>query len=913
MYLILIIVSLIVSLTSLLVSFYVFFKADKINDLSNKSASVDKKNKRTTISFHKNCFSKIKLIKFNDVFNRYNVEKGTGLLGSVFILFGILFITGYGIYKVTPLVRFISIVLCSFVLVYIWFRVKNISKINNIAFWIKTISGSLMLFAAVGSILLDGLKWTSSPFILYFVLLCGVSINLIITFCDNKTESVPVNVVLSIISFSLIPQSTLVYFTAFAVTILSLFFSFRRKMYYNLYILFNLFACYHIYIFLKSVPITDFESLSGRIIISLLFMPVYLIKYDKSISYNNILKNEMFNRIVSFILFIIAQHIISGSIISEIAVIFSVFVLLIYGICKKNCGIVSQFDYFASLILLCKLGLSVNNLKIISVEFLLLAYCIISLIYFQISKKIFLNISKIMISIYMSLLALSYSWLIITNRIMIKNKISIAIGFIIVLCCIEIINKFKLMPKLYVRLLEIINNIVPSFVLCLIIIVSDYSIYNAVISAFFILIIIFRSFSAENKINLYLILSVQFIFISKNFISYENGGNGIAAFVLSIPLVLVPLMSFCYLSNNNDIKAKAISISSFYLSIILLSLTVLLHVSPFIPSIVFLMISVLSVQYADLLLKTKEEIKRRTGEFILIWVFILDLIFLITNILININIERYIIWQYFKIKIRFLIEAFSVICLIYILLSKEKAQNRIIKQVFGLNLEILLLIILFTVKSEIFRFQHSIIWVLTAIVIVVFKKHLFGDFFRLRFYSILFFTASIIQNAFYLCFKISPDGKFYNQGWFLGSIAIILQFVYVILVEKDVFVVPARTDSIINVFRNIYLKIISNISRYLIVPMFLSSVFFIYNAFSEGIVAVLWILDGLSLYVLSSIRKIAFVKILSVVLMVISFFRILIVDSDKHNIFIKSLVLLFAGCVILLLKVLSKTGIRQKQ
>ena len=283
--------------------------------------------------------------------------------------------------------------------------------------------------------------------------------------------------------------------------------------------------------------------------------------------------------------------------------------------------------------------------------------------------------------------------------------------------------------------------------------------------------------------------------------------------------------------------------------------------------------------------------------------------FIIFHLAVILNSEKYFAFNGFYIQVRLLIEIVAIIVFLFYVLSNRKISNTLISRLNNFNIEILVFLIILTVKSQVLRIYHSPIWVLISFIIMFGVKYLNMNSWRLKIYSVLFCFASMIQTAFYLGTKISVDKSFYKQGWFLGIIAVCFQCVYIIIIRKNKYLDDNSLMSKYLIINKIKEQIKLRYSRYMYYSLFICIAFFINAAFDESLLSLLWLLESFLIYLIGVYHKDKVLRMISVILIFFCVFRMIMIDLKEENLIVKSAVFLLSGVILLLINIIYKNKI----
>ena len=231
--------SIFLSLTSLLVSAFLFIRIER---LLEKKFTFDKSFIKKKESIKKNSINSIKEEQkknYKDVIlkaEKKYFRNITNFIGLFFLSIGLLFFAGYAFSQISPIIRFIILNIFSISLLIAGFILQRYRN-TNIAIILKTLSGAMLLFSAVGSSRFQLLHWTDNELHLIIVSLFSVSANVIIAYVKSEKNWDKVHLLLTLFALSFLNQINCIF-------VISAIFSFTAAIIYlkrN-----NLFSIYYI-------------------------------------------------------------------------------------------------------------------------------------------------------------------------------------------------------------------------------------------------------------------------------------------------------------------------------------------------------------------------------------------------------------------------------------------------------------------------------------------------------------------------------------------------------------------------------------------------------------------------------------------------------------------------------------------
>jgi hypothetical protein len=174
------------------------------------------------------------------------LENWTGILGAVVLVTGVGFLGIYAALRVSPQLRFLMI--CAFAagLLGARYALREKAFAKKLNAWLTSSAAAIFLFACVGSVSIEGLRWVTAPFD-YLLLLAGVSANLYLAWRTSRQEVATLHGVLSLVALAVLPPTALTLGAAAGVTAFSIAITYRQLWKYQLLLSIGSFFAFHLY------------------------------------------------------------------------------------------------------------------------------------------------------------------------------------------------------------------------------------------------------------------------------------------------------------------------------------------------------------------------------------------------------------------------------------------------------------------------------------------------------------------------------------------------------------------------------------------------------------------------------------------------------------------------------------------
>ncbi|HOA06260.1 MAG TPA: hypothetical protein PKM07_00025, partial [Spirochaetota bacterium] len=243
-------ISIFLSLTSLLVSAFLFIKIErllegKFKKETSSKAKIDISNrtsKKSKIVDQKKNYKDI-ILKAEKKYFR-NI---TNFIGLFFLSIGLLFFAGYAFSQISPFIRFILLNALSILLLIAGFVFQKKRK-TNIAKILKTLCGAVLLFSAVGSAKFQLLHWTNNELYLIIYSLFSVIVNVLLAYVKNDNNYDKVHLILTLFSLSFLDQTNFIFIISAIFSISAALVSIKRQDLCSVYFISFIYFIYQLYV-----------------------------------------------------------------------------------------------------------------------------------------------------------------------------------------------------------------------------------------------------------------------------------------------------------------------------------------------------------------------------------------------------------------------------------------------------------------------------------------------------------------------------------------------------------------------------------------------------------------------------------------------------------------------------------------
>ena len=206
------------------------------------------------------------------------LENWTGILGAVVLVTGVGFLGIYAALRVAPPFRFLLI--CTFAAALLGgrFALRNQAFAQKLNAWLLSSAAAIFLFACVGAVSIEGLRWATPPFD-YLLLLAGVSVNLALAWRASREEVATLHGVLSLVALAVLPPTVLTLVAAAGVTTFGIAITWRQRWKYQLLLSIASFFAFHLHWHQQLATISNVLRLEAMALVLLVGGAAAVVQY----------------------------------------------------------------------------------------------------------------------------------------------------------------------------------------------------------------------------------------------------------------------------------------------------------------------------------------------------------------------------------------------------------------------------------------------------------------------------------------------------------------------------------------------------------------------------------------------------------------------------------------------------------
>lgn len=854
-----------------------------------------------------------------DNFQKKFVENWTGILGSIVLVMGVGFLGIYAAIQLAPFFRFLLIDGFAALLLGLFFFMKRRPAWADLSSWLRSSAGAVFLFGCVGSSAIPGLKWIDNETAALALIGAGVGVNLLCGYLGGTQIFASLHVILSLIALGMAPQALTTMGAAGIVTAAGILFCYRSRWEAHLLLTIVAFFIYQIFwhnqlVKADSIP-TDVRivGIASTLLVGCLALFVHYRKmYEKkafeALPFLTHVTNWLFMA-VGFLLYSTGSK--WNTIVLGVAALF--IYTLSYRARKMEIRWLSITDKLTAQAVAVFALLTLHRWEV-PWTFAALALSIEALIFIVLAVREGEPVLK---------------WM--------GAAMNAVMSIVLIVICIDAIpqdGSSRLQPGLCL-LIALLAQLALHF----------YSFrkqwfdsFNAPVSAWKVtssgLIVGLLAPAAylvwtgnawlpwagtAAAVTLFFVAArlrsdglgiALLIFVTGALI--ENAAYGVdkhakdalASALYSIPGILMPIAAAVLLR----FRGRNTPVFGIYGSAAYAYFLVQLHtesISPFLPGLICIVLSVFVVELALFLGRgTKEESEAR-GEpdwYLLHTGVVFAGLFVIWHMTVHLQSEIF----FGFVRLRLLLALAGLVGLLHwALLRFSAAQLRyaFVRYLQPLFWEISIGFAVFTTAVELPTQWHPVAWMIFALVLWIAAKKV-TELSRFRLYAVLMHLATAFHLAFVATTFITPSSLLTDQAWFGGLLGLLLQIGMIVLLHRMPGADAAEFPPALAFIRPI-LNVISN-RRYvwMYYPVFIGSALFLYWTFDHALLTLLWVVEAFVVFSLSLFLKESHFRYVAMTGLVACLARLIFFDMAQAGTLSRALVFLGTGAIMIAINAL---------
>ncbi len=254
---------------------------------------------------------------------------------------------------------------------------------------------------------------------------------------------------------------------------------------------------------------------------------------------------------------------------------------------------------------------------------------------------------------------------------------------------------------------------------------------------------------------------------------------------------------------------------------------------------------------------------------------------------------------------RLLIGIFAIIVFTYWAITKKPEQSRYFtwKYLHPLFRELIVIFAMTVLLLETEGRYHPVLWTAGSVLLIFSGKTFYKSVPRLRFYSIIFHWIALFNIAFVLIASVVPSVSIFDRRWFIGTMAIVIQFIYIIYFYKyndldNIYLPPALSG-----LKPVVGFLLRHRNKAIYYPFFISIAIFIRRSFLVSIHTLLWVAEAFAIFIVSVLLKENHFRYLSMAVLGVCLVRLMLYDLAQTGTITKGIVFVCVGLIMLAMNV----------
>lgn len=213
------------------------------------------------------------------------IENWTGILGAVVVVAGMTFLGIYTALQLAPFYRFLMTIAVAGALVGASEFLRRRESWQALAQWVRSAGAAIFLFACAASGGLPGLglQWIEAPTPALALLLLGLAVNLYLAWTAVTQRFASLHIILGLLPLTIVPQSAMTLGIASAVALFGVMLSFRARWDQHLLSVIVAYLLHHVAWYLRMEEVLRSQGLRlvGVLCAIAVFLTAALVHYRK--------------------------------------------------------------------------------------------------------------------------------------------------------------------------------------------------------------------------------------------------------------------------------------------------------------------------------------------------------------------------------------------------------------------------------------------------------------------------------------------------------------------------------------------------------------------------------------------------------------------------------------------------------
>ena len=842
---------------------------------------------------------------------RQLIENWTGILGAVVLVAGITFIGGYTGFRLSPFYRTLMIVAAAGALVAGSLFLDRRENWKPLAQWLRSSGAAVFLFACFASSAIPGLAWITALGPALGLLLLGVAANIYVAYAAGTQTFASLHVVLSLVPLTLIPQSDLSLVLATLVTAAGLLIAYRARWDLHSLITVAAYAVFHVAWYDRTLALTpDNGRVVGALSALLVGSMVALTHYRKTYASPGFRTLPFLVHLAGWVMLGTALTVYAGNTpLRGVTLIGAAAIVFFLARRGRTLGI--RWIYLTDTLVAQALAL----VGVVSFYPFVFHWLLVPAVLF-LQTALYLKISidedeelleRIGIHLlHAAALVLAVAGLLaigpdraINNQNAVLLLVSALLGAWIHLYLVkrrgESFDSLLLYnvsdPDRFERLSLLGSGVGVITAVALVNLYGGLWMETAAFAATTIFVILSRRSGSEALGAAAWITLVSAGLSSWLYLFTEHPvppGNQLLYHL--VPLLLAGAVAIAYAPERvgRFLRHSAIYLVGFTVAIA--AYTLLEPISSLAPGIVWLSLSLVTLEVANRVQRDHIAPVLHIGYSYLAF-------FAGAYVLVVLQVQGY--WG--PVPVRSLIEGFAFAVAGYWWLYRPTtslAEHRSWRAVHPLFLEMALAFLAVIVVVEVAAQWRPVAWGALAIVAVAKPVADTLDA-RFRFYSLLFYWASVLDLVIVTSSFATPSPLWYEHPGFTGGLAIVLQVLYLASGSRRLALAEIEFPPRLALLSAWCRTIVARQPFWLYYPFFIGGALFLYWRFEAAFLTLLWSAEAFVVFALSLVIRESHFRYMALAALAVCFVRLLVFDMAQANLGLRGVVFVGVGSLML--------------
>ena len=868
----------------------------------------------------------------DDLIKRF-LENWTGILGTIVLVAGIGFVGTYAALRLPAFGRFALVVAASIALFSGHLVLRNKKRWQDMALWLRSSSAAVFLFAcaAAGSLPNVGIMWIENKDYALVVLLIGMALNLILSWSVGRQGFASLHVVLALIPMAILPQVSMTLGIATVVSVFGVVLAYRHRWHLHLITTVLAYGAFHIFWIIEqetSLPLPANLAALAVTSATLIFLGGAMVAYRGNCSTRLLKLQKISAHLICWgylatSLFIHLRGIrsFSGMLLGAALLITALiaFGLSVFAQRRKVAWLHTADALIAQGFALAALASWHWQL-----EFPLSFHIVVYLETLLFLRLTIMDTGNLTARIG-GLIVLGSATMFLGAASTAQSELKTAIeawqhaGVLFAGALITILSGVYFLRKFSQRFVELTLNlggIQPLVIIgplsgLMVIVALNALKTQEMIGATAMAAGASLLYAAHRQPGLGLAYGTWMVLVASNFfvwtLSYQlYAGSTTHQLIQLIPVSVLMILAIWrtpYEQWQDGMRQMAI-----YLLGIHIGLSVFFLLSPtstLLPTVVWLMLSLISLEIASHRARLVTALPVLHLGYFYVIVAAISYMLVIMPTLIYLG----------RLNLRLAIELYGVVVLLYWWLARPigpLASSSHWQRIQPYFLELTLLLTVSTVLLEVPMIWRPLAWM--AFGFLFLAPPITSHCSRIAFYSLAAFITSVLALTANVSIAAVPSPHWYHQPWSIGLVAVIIQLFYLFVAYHRLKLEYVRFQPELSRLDHLSGYLSENLAATICYPFFFGLAIFLAWRFEQAILTFLWASETFAIFVLSIVLRQNHFRLISLAGLAACLFRLLVYDMHATEIFIRGLVFIGVGLLMLAMNaVYNKYGTRMEK